>query len=93
MIETALSLVREYIDARLEKPNPDADYALYVVFQASMLGSFKCAIAATLQFGLLFDLTFDAWERRWYMNVYKKTDSRELDAPEVPHAVPEQPDP
>ena len=93
MIDKALTLVKQYIDAHIEKPNPDADYALYVVFQASVLGCFKCLISATLQFGMLFDLTFDAEAQRWYMNVYKKTVSRELDAPEVPHAVSEQQNP
>lgn len=90
MIDKALTLVRDYIDARLETP---ADYALYVISQATILGNFKCIIACTLQFGMLFDLTYDAEKRRWYMNVYKKTVSRELDAPEVPHAVSEQQNP
>lgn len=93
MTDTALTLVRDYIDAHIEKPAPDADYALYVISQATILGNFKCLIACTLQFGMLFDLTYDAEKRRWYMNVYKKTVSREFDATEVTHAVSEQQNP
>lgn len=90
MTDKALTLVKQYINAHLEFP---ADYALYVISQATILGNFKCLIACTLQFGMLFDLTFDAEKRRWYVNVYKKIVSRELDAPEVPHAVSEQQNP
>lgn len=90
MIDKALTLVKQYIDAHLEAP---ADYALYVISQATILSNFKCLISATLQFGMLFDLTFDAEAQRWYMNVYRKTECRELDAPEVPHAVSEQQNP
>lgn len=79
MIDKALTLVRDYIDARLEAP---ADYALYVISQATILGNFKCLIAATLQFGMLFELTYDNANRKWYMNIFGKIATQELDAAE-----------
>ena len=85
MVDTALTLVRQYIDAHLEEP---ADYALFVVFQTTVLQNQKFMIACTLQFGMLFDLTFDADLQQWYMNVYSKIETQKLK--EARHAVSEQ---
>ena len=79
MTDKALTLVKQYIDARLEAP---ADYALYVISQATILGNFKCIIACTLQFGMLFEATYDSANRKWYMNIFGKIATQEMDVVE-----------
>jgi hypothetical protein len=72
MIETAISIVRNYI---LEH-KPDIDPVLFVVWQAKVLQNFKCLISSPL--GMYFELTFDGDKQSWYLDAYRKADNREI---------------
>ena len=76
MIETAKDLVKRYIDEHNGKEKPDVSFALFVVWEASVLENFKCAIATTRPYGMYFELTYDGSEKCWYMDVYRKTENR-----------------
>ena len=69
MIDKALAIVRDYIDNHFDR----ADYALFVIWQSTVLQHFKCMITATIAFGMCFDLTYDGDHECWYLNVYQKT--------------------
>ena len=75
MIERAIALVREYIDAHIDHTNQDAEPAVFVVWQASVLQNFKCLIATTLPAGVYFELTYDGDQKRWYFDVYRKAEN------------------
>ena len=75
MIDKAKQIVRDYIAQHIE-PNPDADPAIFVVWQAAVLQNFKCLIATTLPYGMYFELTYDGDRRRWYFDAYRKTENR-----------------
>lgn len=72
MIEKALAIVREYIDNHIDQ----SEYSLFVVSQSTVLQHFKCMIAATISFGMCFDLTYDGDNGSWYLNVYRKVDQQ-----------------
>ena len=74
MIEKAKEIVRQYIKKHLEDPN--ADYTLFVVWQAAVLQNFKCLIATTLPCWTYIELTYDGDEKRWYLDVYRKLENR-----------------
>lgn len=88
MIERAKELVREYIGKHLE--NPEAEYTIFVIWQACVLQHFKCLIATTLPHGMYFELTYDGDRKCWYFDVYRKTENREIW--EVENGVHQQPD-
>lgn len=74
MIDKALAIVREYIDNHFDR----TEYALFVVWQSTVLQHFKCMIASTVSLGMCFDLTYDGDNERWYLNVYQKTAQQEI---------------
>ena len=77
MIEKAKEIVRQYIKKHLEDPN--ADYTLFVVWQAAVLQNFKCLISTTIPCRMYFELTYDGDERQWYFDAYRKLENRVID--------------
>lgn len=73
MIEKAVSLVKDYLADRIDK-----EPTLFVVWQAQILDNFKCAISTTLPYGMFFQLTYDSERERWYMDIYRKVENREV---------------
>lgn len=90
MIEKAKALVRDYIKAHIDPTNPDAESTIFVIWQCQVLQNFKCLIATTLPHGMYFELTYDGDRRRWYFDVYRKAENREIC--EVADGVHQQPD-
>lgn len=76
MIERAIELVSSYVDQHIDKTNPDARPAIFVVWQAKVLQNFKCLISVTLPIGMYFELTYDGDLHRWYMDAYHKSENR-----------------
>jgi len=73
MIETAKSLVLDYIKEHI----PNASPALFVIWQACILQNFKCLISTPMN-GMYFELTFDGDNQCWYLDAYRKTENREI---------------
>lgn len=87
MLDKAKAIVREYVEGHLDRTNPDAEYTLFVVWQANILQNYKCLISTTLPHGMYFELTHDGDRGRWYLDVYRKAENREID-----DGIYEQPD-
>lgn len=87
MIEDAKRIVRDYINQHIE--NPDAEYTIFVVWQATILQNYKCLIATTLPVGTYFELTYDGDRSRWYFDVYRKAENQVI----FHDRVHQQPDP
>ena len=75
-IEKAISLVQEYINEHIDPSNPNAEPALFVVWQAHILQNFKCLISVTLPCRMCFELTYDGDEKCWYMDAYRKVENK-----------------
>ena len=82
MIETAKSLVLDYIKEHIPNASPD----LFVIWQSCIIQNFKCLIYTPLN-SMYFELTFDGDRQCWYLDAYRKIDNREIDN----DAVHEQP--
>ena len=78
MIEKAIKLVKDYVDAHIDHSNPDAEYTIFVVWQCKILQNFKCLISTTLPNGMYFELTWDGEQERWYFDAYKKIENIEI---------------
>ena len=88
-IEEAKNIVREYVEAHIDRTNPNVEYSIFVVWQAKTLQNFKCLISTTMPDGLYFELTYDGDMHRWYLDVYSKIENRVI----AYERVHEQPDP
>lgn len=75
LITGAKEIVREYVEAHIDKDNPDVSYTLFVVWQTATLQHFKCEIATTLPYGMSFVLTYDGDEGKWYCDAYRKVEN------------------
>lgn len=78
MIEKAIALVKDYVDAHIDHSNPDAEYTIFVVWQCKILQNFKCLISTTLPNGMYFELTWDGEQECWYFDAYKKIENIEI---------------
>ena len=88
-IDEAKNIVREYVEAHIDRSNPQVEYSIFVVWQAKTLQNFKCLISTTMPDGLYFELTYDGDMHRWYLDVYSKVENRVI----AYERVHEQPDP
>lgn len=75
MIDNAIALVTEYLKKHVGK---DANFTLFVCWQATILQNFKCLIRTTLPWDMYFEVTYDGDMKCWYFDAYKKVDNREI---------------
>ena len=78
MIEKAIAIVKDYIQAHADPADQSMEPTLFVVWQAQVLQNFKCLIATTLPRYTYFELTYDGDENNWYLDVYKKAENIEI---------------
>jgi len=75
MVDKAKAHVTKYLAEHL---GPDANYTLFVCWQATVLQNFKCLIYATVWVGIYFELTYDGDRKCWYLDVYPKANNLEI---------------
>lgn len=74
-IKKALSLAKEYVEAHIDHNNPNVEYTMFVIWQATILQNFKCLIRTTLPQGLYIELTYDGENECWYLDAYVKNEN------------------
>lgn len=78
MVQQAEAIARRYIEAHLDRTNPDAGYTMFVVWQAHILQNYKCLISTTAPYGLYLELTYDGDRECWYLDAYRKAENMEI---------------
>ena len=72
MDNTALDIVRNYIEKHLDKSDHKAEFDVYTVWKAKVLQNWKYLISSTLPDGMYYELTYNGDEKVWYLDAYKK---------------------
>ena len=72
MDDKVLQIVKNYIDAHLDKSDPYPAYEVYFVWKAKVLQNWKYLISSTLFDGMYYELTFNGDKNEWYLDAYKK---------------------
>lgn len=76
MDNRALAIVREYIEAHLDKSDDKPQFDVYIVWKAKILQNWKYLISSTLYDGMYYELTFNGDKREWYLDAYKKFENK-----------------
>ena len=72
MDNTALEIVRNYIQEHLDRSDPLATFEVFTVWKAKILQNWKYLISSTLPDGMYYELTFNGDRQEWYLDAYKK---------------------
>lgn len=74
----AISLVYQYIQARLEKTDTHVTFSedkVYVVWFVKVLQNWKCLISTSLPDGMYYEVTYSGDLCETYIDAYKKFDN------------------
>lgn len=79
--DTAIGIVREYVDAHLEKTDPEQDFSVYVVWFAKTLQNWKALVSTTLPDGMYYEVTYNGDKKEAYLGAYayKKFDNVKIE--------------
>ena len=78
MDEKALQLVREDIEAHLDKSDDAPTFEVYTVWKAKALQNWKYLISSTLYDGMYYELTYNGDKNEWYLDAYKKFENQTI---------------
>lgn len=78
--DIALRIIQDYVDAHLDKSDPEFSYRLYIVWKCKTLQNWKYLISSTLHDGMYYELTFDGDKDVWYLVAYKKFEKQVISA-------------
>ena len=72
MQNKALRLVIAYIEARLEKTDPEPEFEIYVVWFSKTLQNWKALVSTTLPDQMYYEVTYNGDKKETYIDAYKK---------------------
>lgn len=72
MDEKVLNIVKEYIEAHLDKSDPNVDFDVFTVWKCKVLQNWKYLISSTIPDGMYYELTYNGDKEEWYLDAYKK---------------------
>lgn len=74
-MEKARTLVRTYIEARLDKSDPPVEFTVYLVWFSKTLQNWKALVSSTLPDGMYYEVTYNGDKQETYIDAYKKVDN------------------
>lgn len=78
--DRAMYIVREYIDAHLDKSDPMIVYDVYIVWKCKTLQNYKYLISSSLFDGMYYEVTYNGDKAEWYLDAYKKFENKVIPA-------------
>lgn len=73
--EYAKNLVREYLEARLDKTDPYTEFKVFVVWYTYTLGNWKCMVSTTLPDRMYYEITHNTAKQETYLDAYQKIEN------------------
>lgn len=78
MDKTAIKIVREYIEAHLDKSDSKPQFEVYTVWKAKALQNWKYLLSSTLCDGMYYEATYNGDKNEWYLDAYKKFENKTI---------------
>lgn len=72
----AQKIVRDYIEAHLDKTDGIIKFKIYIVWKCKVLQNWKWLIASTLFDGMYYELTYNGDKNEFYLDAYKKFENK-----------------
>lgn len=79
----AQKIVRDYIEAHLDKADGIVEFEVYVVWKCKTLQNWKWLIASTLFDGMYYEITYNGDKNEFYLDAYKKFENRVVEGTEL----------
>ena len=76
MDKIALKIVKEYIEAHLDKSDDKPQFEVYTVWKVKVLQNWKYLISSTLYDGMYYEITYNGDYNEWYLDAYKKFENK-----------------
>lgn len=73
--EKAKKIVRDWVEARLDKSDPEQAFEVFVVWYNFQLGGWKAMLSTTLPDGMYYEVTHNRVLGETYLDAYKKFDN------------------
>jgi hypothetical protein len=73
--EKAKGLVRDWVNAHLDKSDPKQEFDVFVVWYCYVLGGWKALLSTTLPDGMYYEVTYNRVMGETYLDAYKKFDN------------------
>jgi hypothetical protein len=74
-MDKARRLVRQYIEARLDKSDPPVEFDVYLVWFSKTLQNWKALASSTLPDGMYYEVTYNGDKQETYIDAYKKVEN------------------
>lgn len=75
MDKKVIELVRQYVEAHLDKSDCMPMYEIFTVWKCKILQNWKYLVSTTLPDGMYYELTYNGDKKEWYIDAYKKFDN------------------
>lgn len=72
----AMAIVEQYASNHLDKSDPPAEFAVYIVWQCKTLQNWKFLISTSLRDGMYYEVTYNGDKKEWYLDAYKKFENQ-----------------
>lgn len=72
----AKKIVRDYVEAHLDKTDGAVDFEVFTVWKAKVLQNHKFLLSTTLPDGMYYELTYNGDENEYYLDAYKKFENK-----------------
>lgn len=77
-IKIAKDIVANYTAEHLDKTDSVADFDVYVVWNAYILGNIKALLSTNLPDGMYYEVTYNKEKNEIYFDAYKKFENRKV---------------
>lgn len=74
-MEKARTLIKTYIEARLDKSDPTPEFTVYLVWFSKTLQNWKALVSSTLPDGMYYEVTYNGDKKETYIDAYKKVEN------------------
>lgn len=81
MDSRARIIVKEYIEAHLDKSDGTKFFEVYTVWKSKVLQNWKYLISSTLPDGMYYEVTYNGDKSEWYLDAYKKFENKVIPEP------------
>lgn len=72
----AQDLIYQYVEEKLDKSDPAADFDVYVVWFSKTLQNWKALLSTTLPDQMYYEVTYNGDKKETYIDAYKKLENR-----------------
>lgn len=72
MVNKAIEIIKNYVNANMDKSMPAPEFQVFVVWQCKTLQNWKFLLATSIPDQRYYELTYNGDAKEWYLDDYVK---------------------